>query len=101
MSFSPEAGGQFEDKLILACDNDTHETYTLKGKGCMLDPQLTEIDDKKVLEGSQVEEITFDVTEPKTTSTRKIKIKNNSPLPLHYHFSLYKTKVPTKISLVA
>ena len=46
--FQPIKGGAVENKIILACDNQTSKFYTLKGKGATLELNVVQIDDKKL-----------------------------------------------------
>ena len=48
---------------------------------------------------SPLDVIYFKVTKPRSTATRRLKIKNNCGMRVQYHWSIYKTKFVEKISL--
>lgn len=100
MTFTPESEGVLEEKLILACDNQTSEYYKVCGKGAMLDLDIISVDNKEVdFKANPFETMYFENTNPTSESKRTIKIKNSSPIPVPYHWSIYKQKNSETISL--
>ena len=66
----------------------------------MLDIDIIEVDGRQVdFKKNPFKTIYFDNTNPKSMKTRNIKIKNNSPLLVPFHWSIYKEKNNMKISL--
>ena len=47
MSFTPDREGILEEKLILACDNQTSEYYKVTGQGAVLDLDIVAVDGKE------------------------------------------------------
>lgn len=100
VTFNPESEGTLEEKLILACDNQTSEYYKVVGRGAMLDLDIVSVDNKEVdFKANPFETMYFENTNPTSESRRTIKIKNASPIPVPYHWSIYKQKNSETISL--
>ena len=89
-----------EEKLILACDNQTSEYYKVTGQGAILDLNIVAVDGKDVdFKKHPFETLAFADTTPTAESFRKIKICNSAPIHFPFHWSCYKTKNSQKISL--
>jgi hypothetical protein len=100
VSFNPEREGKLEENLILACDNQTSEFYKLTGYGAMMDLDIIAVDGKEVnFKENPFETVYFDNTNPTSESKRVIRVKNNSPILVPFHWSIYKQKNSQKISL--
>lgn len=100
VTFQPEREGYLEEKLILACDNQTSEYYRVVGKGAMLDLDIVAVDNKEVdFKANPFETMYFENTNPTSESIRTIKIKNSSPIAVPYHWSVYRQKNSETISL--
>ena len=100
VTFQPEYEGYLEEKLILACDNQTSEYYKVTGTGAMLDLDIIAVDGKDVdFKTNPFETMYFENTNPTSESKRTLRIKNSSPIPVPYHWSVYKQKSSQKISL--
>ena len=100
VTFQPEREGDLEEKLILACDNQTSEYYRVTGTGAMLDLDIISVDNKEVdFKANPFETMYFENTNPTSKSTRTIKIKNGAPIGVPFHWSVYRQKNPNKISL--
>ena len=100
VTFQPEREGYLEEKLILACDNQTSQYYKVVGKGAMLDLDIVSVDNKEVdFKANPFETMYFENTNPTSESKRTIKIKNSSQIPVPYHWSVYKQKNSETISL--
>jgi hypothetical protein len=70
------------------------------GCGAMLDLDIIAVDGKEVdFKANPFETMYFDNTNPTSESKRTIKIRNSSPIPVPFHWSIYKTKSTQKISL--
>jgi D-Tyr-tRNAtyr deacylase len=48
VSFTPEREGQTTENLILACDNNTSESFQVTGNGAMLDVEIVEVDGRPI-----------------------------------------------------
>lgn len=91
VSFNPEREGKLEENLILACDNQTSEFYKLTGYGAMMDLDIIAVDGKEVnFKENPFETVYFDNTNPTSESKRVIRVKNNSPILVPFHWSIYK-----------
>lgn len=100
VSFTPNQEGQKSENLILACDNQTSEYYQLTGSGTMLDIDVVGIDAREVdFKKNPFSTIQFENTNPTSESRRTIRIKNESPILVPFHWSVYKNKNLNKISL--
>jgi hypothetical protein len=79
--------------LILACDNQTSEFYKLTGNGCMLDLNISKVDSREVdTKKFPIETLFFESTNPLSISTRTLTYKNSCPIPISFHWALYKSK---------
>lgn len=57
----------------------------------MLDLDIVEVDGRTVdFKENSFETIYFENTNPTSISTRRIKVKNSSPLGVPFHWSIYK-----------
>ena len=100
VTFNPDQEGYLEEKLILACDNQTSQYYKVVGKGAMLDLDIISVDNKEVdFKANPFETMYFENTNPTSESMRTIKIKNSSAIAVPYHWSIYKQKNSETISL--
>jgi hypothetical protein len=88
--FQPTHEGLMENKVILACDNQTSEFYTLKGYGAMLDLSVVKIDDKELDPvNNPLSSIWFDPTHPGGVLSRTLTILNSSSLNVPYHWFIF------------
>ena len=100
VSFTPTQEGQTTQNLILACDNNTSESFQITGNGAMLDVDVIEVDGRPIdLKVNPFSSLHFPNTNPTSTTSRQIKIKNLSPILVPYHWSIYKNKNSEKITL--
>lgn len=100
VSFNPDKEGKLEENLILACDNQTSEFYKLTGYGAMMDLDIVAVDGKEVnFKENPFETVYFENTNPTSESKRVIRVKNNSPILVPFHWSIYKQKNSQKITL--
>jgi hypothetical protein len=66
----------------------------------MLDLDIVEVDGRAIdFKKNPFETLFFENTNPTSTTKRKIKIKNSSPILAPFHWSVYKSKNTDKISL--
>ena len=66
----------------------------------MLDLEIEAVDGKPVdFKANPFETIFFENTNPTAESKRTLTIKNTSPIPVPFHWSVYKEKHASKISL--
>ena len=66
----------------------------------MLDLDIVSVDGKEVdFKANPFETMYFENTNPTSESVRSIKIRNSSPIPVPFHWSIYKQKSSQKISL--
>jgi hypothetical protein len=66
----------------------------------MLDLDIVEVDGRAIdFKKNPFETLFFENTNPTSTTKRKIKIKNSSPILVPFHWSVYKSKNTVKISL--
>lgn len=88
--FQPTEGGPVENKLILACDNQTSKFYSVKGNAATLGLNVIQIDDKKLnFKENPLSAIWFEESHPKSETSRELHIFNASALPVNYHWSTY------------
>ena len=85
--------GPVEENLILACDNQTSEFYKLVGTGCKLNLDVTHMDGREVdTKIHPLESLFFEMTNPGASLTKVITFWNSNPIPINYHWSVYKSK---------
>ena len=66
----------------------------------MLYLDIVEVDGRAIdFKKNPFETLFFENTNPTSTTKRKIKIKNSSPILVPFHWSVYKSKHTDKISL--
>lgn len=66
----------------------------------MLDLDITAVDGKEVdFKANPFETMYFENTNPTSESIRTIRIRNSAPIPVPFHWSVYKQKSTQKISL--
>lgn len=100
VSFYPDREGTLEENMILACDNQTSEFYKLTGYGAMLDLNIVAVDGKEVnFKENPFSTINFENTNPTSESKRVIRVQNDSPILIPFHWSIYKQKNAQKITL--
>lgn len=100
VSFSPDKEGYTSENLILACDNNTSESFSVCGIGAMLDVEVVEVDGRDIdFKANPFNSLHFPNTNPTSFSQRTLKIKNASPILVPYHWSIFKNKNSDKISI--
>ena len=98
--YTPEEIGEHIENLIVETSMQTQMVYQLKGTGCTLDLEAISLDSMALnFKENPLSTIHFKVTEPRATTSKKLKIKNNCAMRVQYHWSLYKNKLIDKISL--
>ena len=66
----------------------------------MMDIDVTEVDGRKVdFKSNPFKTLFFQNTNPKSQTTRKLKLKNTSPILVPFHWSVYREKNAKRISL--
>lgn len=79
------------ERLILACDNNTSESFTVAGNGAMLDVQVVEVDGRYIdFKINPFSSMHFMNTNPTAIAKRKIKVKNLSPILVPFHWTVFK-----------
>ncbi len=48
VAFMPQEEGTIEQRVVLACDNQTSQVFTIKGTGSMLTMRLHKLDGKEL-----------------------------------------------------
>lgn len=98
--YAPETPGEHTEEFVVETAFQTRMSYQLKGTGCTLSLEATALDAMALnFKENPLSVIHFDVTMPKTETTRKLKIRNNCGMKVQYHWSIYKNKITDKISL--
>lgn len=66
----------------------------------MMDLDIVAVDGKEVnFKENPFETVYFDNTNPTSESKRVIRVKNNSPILIPFHWSIFKSKDTDKVSL--
>lgn len=100
VSFNPGEEGQKKENLILACDNNTSEPFQVSGYGAKLDLDITHVDGKAVdFKKFPFSTFFFSDTNPTSTSKRTLTIRNSSPIVVPFHWSVFKSRAISKITL--
>ena len=86
--FKPLLEGNLQEKVILACDNQTNALFTLQGVGNMVEFKITGLDnlvfDSK---NDLLKKIYFPDAIPNKSTTRHLKIKNLTGVSVQYHWT--------------
>lgn len=92
ISFRPSSEGKTSERLILSCDNNTSESFTVCGNGAMLDVKVVEVDGREIdFKVNPFSSMHFPNTNPTAITKRKIKVKNESPILVPFHWSVFKS----------
>ena len=98
--YTPTSAGTHTEDLIIETSFQSQMIYQLMGTGCALDLEAVSLDSMVLnLKENPLSAINFKVTEPRSYTSKRLKVKNNCAMRVQYHWSLYKSKIINKISL--
>lgn len=90
VNFNPQTEGIIEKDLIICCDSKINLNQKIIGEGISIDFQIIALDGILVDESiEKLENLYFEDAYPSTVSSRNLKIKNLSSVPLRFHWSIY------------
>jgi hypothetical protein len=99
INFNPKQQGVIEKDLIICSDSKINLNYKIKGEGISIDMKLVSLDGLLLSEtDGKLENLYFDDTYPYTISERTLKIINNSPVPVKFHWNVYQKDSVNKYS---
>lgn len=85
VNFAPTNKGECFSKINLICDNQIF-SYTIKGEGICTELKLIEYNGNPINE--DLKDINFEDTFPQSKSTNRLKLYNNSCVPINYHWDV-------------
>ncbi|QDZ19488.1 hypothetical protein A3770_03p20060 [Chloropicon primus] len=105
IGFLPQESGNFIRKFKMLCDNCKIETFSIVGLGVKLDITLESVDGKPVFEDEEAKQrasnkenvkglvpferkVWFGEVVPGAKHPRTVVVRNNTPIPLAYHWVL-------------
>lgn len=72
----------------------------MTGYGAMLDVDIIEVDSRPIdLKVNPFTQLHFPSTNPTAMTTRRLKVKNSSPILVPFHWSVFKSKATEKITI--
>ena len=91
INFQPIKEGILQENVLLACDNLTNATYTLKGQANMVELSITALDSNPIkFQEIELKTLYFDDAIPKKPLSRNLTIKNLTKVKVKFHWGLYK-----------
>jgi len=90
VNFNPQTEGLIEKDLLICCDSKINLNHKIMGEGISIDLKIISLDGISVDESiEKLENLYFEDAYPSTLSSRSLKIKNMSSVPLRFHWSIY------------
>lgn len=91
VNFKPFEEGIIQENVLLACDNMTNATYTLKGQANMVELSVISLDNNPIqFQEKELKTLYFEDAIPKKQYSRQLTIKNLTKVKVKFHWGLYK-----------
>jgi len=87
--FTPQREGLIEEKVILACDNNTSKIYTLRAIANMAELKVTKVNGNLV-GNEEFKNLYMTEIQPKFPKTSVLSIKNQTFVKVNYHWNIQK-----------
>jgi len=85
IGFAPPGPGSFMQQFRMVCDNSQVQTFTVTGRGTVLDVGLTEIDARATIPGELTQgPVYFGKVVPGSVNTRTFTVKNATMVPVPF-----------------
>ena len=85
VGFAPPHPGTFTQQFRMVCDNSQVQTFTVTGKGTMLDVGLTTVDERVTIPGELSQgPVYFGKVVPGSVNTRTFTVKNTTMVPVPF-----------------
>jgi len=84
--FTPQREGIIEEKVILACDNNTSKTYTLRAIANMVELKVTKVNNNPVQRNEELKQLFLTEVQPKFPKSTIVTIKNETFVKVSYHW---------------
>ena len=85
IGFAPPGPGSFMQQFRMVCDNSQVQTFTVTGRGTVLDVGLTEIDARATIPGELTQgPVYFGKVVPGSVNTRTFTVKNVTMVPVPF-----------------
>jgi len=88
--FTPQREGLIEEKVILACDNNTSKIYTLRAIANMAELKVTKVNGNLVGQDEEFKNLYMTDIQPKFPKTSVLSIKNQTFVKVNYHWNIQK-----------
>ena len=90
VNFNPKTEGNIEKNLVICCDSKINLNHKIIGEGITVDFKITALDGLIIDETvEKLENLFFEDSYPSISTSRNLRIKNLSSIPLRYHWSIY------------
>mmetsp|Transcript_24193 Transcript_24193/g.76052 ORF Transcript_24193/g.76052 Transcript_24193/m.76052 type:complete len:1791 (-) Transcript_24193:597-5969(-) len=86
ITFSPPDTGNHVATFRMACDNCQVKDFTLAGVGCVVEVGAEAVDRRPISEAERGAPVWFDAAVPGDTTTRVLRVRNSTPLPMPYEW---------------
>ena len=90
--FTPKREGLIEEKVILACDNNTSKVYTLKAVANMAEFRVTKINGNAFENDEEFKNFYMTQVQPKFPKSSVLTIKNETYVKVNYHWKIENEK---------
>jgi len=87
VGFRPPDGGDFLHEFRMICDNCQVKSFTIVGRGTILDVAVTELDGRDVIEGELSRPVWFGDAVPGIFLTREITVRNATTVPIPFNWN--------------
>lgn len=88
VKFNPQSGGLIQEKVILACDNDTSQVYTLQARANMAELRVTKINGVEVIPTEDIGRIFLSDIYPDIPKVTTITLKNEASVKVDYEWEI-------------
>ena len=96
MCFTPKREGLIEERVILACDNNTSKVYTLKAVSNMAEFRVTKINGNPFEEKEELKSFYITDVQPKFPKSSTLTVKNDTYVKVNYHWTIEDDKAANK-----
>jgi len=86
VQFNPRIGGLIQERVILACDNNTSQIYTLQAKANMAELRIAKINGHEISKGEEVKRIFIQEAYTNIPQSCSISIKNEASVKVNYEW---------------
>ena len=94
--FIPKKAGIIQEKVIIACDNNTSKEITLIGEANLLHLEIDKVSGHKIKkeETHLFKNIIFHESIPNVEKMKTLSIENKTTVPVKYHWAVFHSDKP-------